>query len=616
MSADVIVIGAGLSGLTAASLLAKSGLKVIVVDQAYCPGGTCGSFVRRDTVYDQATAMLFGFGTSGFNPHKLVFDILEEPIDLIRHQTMYAMEFMGKRILFHTDMDRFLDQITSVFPEDEAAIRRFYHDLSVLYEDVIAANPPFTTPDESDFSQYAEGVKKAPRSYLKFMSFMFRSTGSLLKKYFTNPELIMFFDKLCSTYCYTPAEDTPAVLGAVMFIENHQGGSFYPAGGAMFLPGKLEKVIEANGGQMLMRSEVQRILFDGDQAVGIELTNGSRQYASNIIYSGNVWDFYERLTVDRASKRKQRWAESLVATHPSSVVYLKVRAAVIPEQTIATEMLAEKPANLNEDELTFYISTLDDHTLCESGYHTITAIGPSFENWDDLSREDYVAKKKAVRDRVVAALNRRFPGLEDGIVYATVATPRTLMRYSAKYRGSAAGPMQKMGQHMLKRQHIRTEWANVFCCGESTVMGTGTPAVTISGVAAANAVLKRSGLQPYTAENAKENHVHILEAPYTDQEQYRFYSDQEKALFKAAKQCNFCENPACTMRRSEADIPGIMRRITVENIDGAHKRAEETGAYDADWADLERHCIRNAWDQAVPIGTILEQLRQLSHNDM
>ena len=51
MSADVIVIGAGLSGLTAASLLAKSGLKVIVVDQAYCPGGTCGSFVRRDTVY-------------------------------------------------------------------------------------------------------------------------------------------------------------------------------------------------------------------------------------------------------------------------------------------------------------------------------------------------------------------------------------------------------------------------------------------------------------------------------------------------------------------------------------------------------------------------------------
>jgi phytoene dehydrogenase-like protein len=58
MHYDVVVIGAGLSGLTAASLLAKRGLHVAVIDRSYMPGGSCGVFKRNGITFDQGAAML------------------------------------------------------------------------------------------------------------------------------------------------------------------------------------------------------------------------------------------------------------------------------------------------------------------------------------------------------------------------------------------------------------------------------------------------------------------------------------------------------------------------------------------------------------------------------
>ena len=64
MDADVIVVGAGVGGLSAAGLLAKSGLRVLVIDRNYMPGGACGAIRRDGITFDLGAAMLFGFGGS------------------------------------------------------------------------------------------------------------------------------------------------------------------------------------------------------------------------------------------------------------------------------------------------------------------------------------------------------------------------------------------------------------------------------------------------------------------------------------------------------------------------------------------------------------------------
>ena len=92
---DVIVVGAGLGGMTAASLLAKRGLSVLMIEQQNKPGGSCTSFKREDVVYDVGTAMIYGFGEKGFKPFRFLMNELEEPIDIVAHPTLARMTYRG-----------------------------------------------------------------------------------------------------------------------------------------------------------------------------------------------------------------------------------------------------------------------------------------------------------------------------------------------------------------------------------------------------------------------------------------------------------------------------------------------------------------------------------------
>ena len=121
------------------------------------------------------------------------------------------------------------------------------------------------------------------------------------------------------------------MLAAVMFVDNHIGGSYYPAGSTLFLPGKLEKVIEENGGDMLLEREVVSILFEDEKPVGVLLDNGAEIKAPYLIYSGTVWNLFGKLIDSRYTTQRQRdWAKSMVPTYPSVVLYAVVDKKVIP----------------------------------------------------------------------------------------------------------------------------------------------------------------------------------------------------------------------------------------------------------------------------------------------
>lgn len=617
MNYDCIIIGGGLSGLTAGSLLSKRGLKVAVIDKSYNPGGSCGIFKRKDRIFDQGSAMLYGFGERGFNAHRFVMNCLEEPIDIIKHDLLYCVNYEGKRVKFWPDVNEFIKELSEVFPEEKEAIKKFYHDMGIMYQHIMVEKPSYNTADETDPIIGLKSMMKHPISYIRFLSYLNKSAKSLLHKYFKNPEIFNFFDKLTSTYCYATVEEAPAVLASVMFIDNHVGGSYYPAGSTLFLPGKLEKVIEEHQGDMYLESEVVSIIFENNRPSGVLLKDGRTLLGKYLIYSGTVWNLYNQLIDEQyTTKRKRDWAKRQEPTYPSMVLYTVVNRDIIPNDTAAIEMLVSNPKNIDESEVTAYILSVDDRTLCQDDEHIVMAIGPSFEKWDNLSSQEYQLKKFQEKERLIQVLEKRFPGFNKAIRYSEVATPKTIERYTLKNGGAVAGPKQMLGQHMFKRLHTKTKWNNLFCCGESTVMGTGTPTVTTSGISAANAVLKQMDLPLFVYQKDQRNYVNMVEKPVTFDNLYSHIGEPNRTMMTLALKCQYCENPRCS-KGTKTDIRGIMRRVSVGNFIGAKKVYEQSPVDEITLEKFETNCIQNRMkNQPVEIRKIVNYLNDSVKNNL
>ena len=91
---------------------------------------------------------------------------------------------------------------------------------------------------------------------------------------------------------------------------------------------------------------------------------------------------------------------------------------------------------------------------------------------------------------MIDQIEQHIPGFRQHIRSLIIGTPTTIERYLLKNGGAVGGPKNQIGQEMLKRLHARSEWKNLYFCGDSTVMATGAPATAVSGVGAANVILR------------------------------------------------------------------------------------------------------------------------------
>jgi prolycopene isomerase len=96
--------------------------------------------------------------------------------------------------------------------------------------------------------------------------------------------------------------------------------------------------------------------------------------------------------------------------------------------------------------------------------------------------------------------------------------------------------------------------------------------VTTSGLSAANAVLKKSGLVPFIYQENAKNYVSLLDHPFTLDMLYSEYPKEQREIMLKASKCQYCEKPTCS---EELDIRGIMRRVSVGNFIGARKIVDQ-----------------------------------------
>ena len=225
----------------------------------------------------------------------------------------------------------------------------------------------------------------------------------------------------------------------------------------------------------------------------------------------------------------------------------------------------------------------------------------------------FLKPKQAEIQRLLTILERRFPGFSAALRHSELATPRTHERLAGKWQGAVAGPKQQLGQHMLLRQHTRSRWPSLFCCGESTVLGTGTPTVTLSAVAAANAVLRRQRSQPFVWHGGRHEYVRVVTPPYTGREPAAAAEDDCAKWRRAAARCRQCECPGCC-ERSKLDVGGIMRRVAASNFVGARRllrQAKDSGRDEDFLRRCEGGCVLAEGESgAVAITAVCDWLRR------
>ena len=573
---DVIVVGAGLGGMTAASLLAKRGLSVLMIDQQNKPGGACTSFKREGHVFDAGAAMLYGFGEKGFRPFRFLLNELEEPMEVVAHSTLARMTFEGHEIVFWPDIDRFLEELFPLFLEEKDGLRAFYTDLYKMYENIVIKNEVISPPSEFSPRQGLRRLMSDPLSILSMQKLLSTSTMDLLKKYFHTPEIFNFFDKLCSAYSYTTAQETPAVLAATMFIDNHVGGVYFPAGGAQMLPNTIEKAFERYGGQAFYGQLVEEILIQDGKAYGVRLQDGNEIRAERIIANATVWNIYGKLIRQgHIASERLKWAQSLVPTFPSMTLYMVVDREAVPKDTYPWEIYIENRKEIDSSDLTLYINSLVDATLCPPDHLVVMAIAPNKCAWPHPNDPgyhsvEYETQKQHEAERMLDQIEQHIPGFRQHLRTLIIGTPTTIERFLLKNGGAVGGPKNQIGQEMLKRLHARSEWKHLYFCGDSTVMATGAPATAVSGVGAANVILRELRLTEYDLRKFSKQFVQFVDQPYRRPD----YSPMDEITIQnahlAAAQCQDCQVPDCVAGcPAGIDIPGFLRRMEARNYAGA-----------------------------------------------
>ena len=205
---------------------------------------------------------------------------------------------------------------------------------------------------------------------------------------------------------------------------------------------------------------------------------------------------------------------------------------------------------IDSSDLTLYINALVDETLCPPGKLVVMAIAPNLEPWPApgsrrplgrVLRTETGPRRSACSTRSSSTS----PVFASHIETLIVGTPTTIERYLLKNGGAVGGPKNAIGQQMLKRLHARSEWKNLYLCGDSTVMATGAPATAVSGVGAANMVLRDLRKPEYDARVSApvrriRRHCPTAARPSAETNRSRWRTRRWPP-----RQCQGCEDPAC-----------------------------------------------------------------------
>ncbi|MEH1934670.1 MAG: carotenoid isomerase [Nostoc sp.] len=487
---DAIVIGSGIGGLVTATQLAAKGAKVLVLERYLIPGGSAGYFERQGYRFDVGASMIFGLGQNGTT------NLLTRALSAVN----VSQEAIADQVQIHYHLpqgldlkvdrvyEKFLQNLTAHFPHEEQGIRRFYDECQKVFKclnsmDLLSLEEP----------RYLLRVFfQHPLACLGLVKYLPQNAGDVARRYIKDPQLLKFIDMECYCWSVVPSDMTPMINAGMVFSDRHYGGVNYPKGGVGQIAQKLVQGLEKAGGEIQYQARVTKILTEQGKAVGVQLANGKVYRGKRIVSNATRWDtFAQLLPADEMPDNEKKWQQNYQKSPSFLSLHIGVKESVLPTGTECHHILLEDWEKMTAAEGTVFVSipTLLDPDLAPNGYQIIHAFTPHWiDDWQELSVSEYEAKKEEAAWRIIDRLEKIFPGLDAGLDYLEVGTPRTHRRFLGREDGTYGPIPRRKLWGLLKMPFNRTAIPGLYCVGDSTFPGQGLNAVAFSGFACAHRI--------------------------------------------------------------------------------------------------------------------------------
>jgi all-trans-retinol 13,14-reductase len=449
---DVVVIGAGLGGLSAAATLAKKGLKVHVIESHDKVGGFASNYRRGKFRMEAGIHMLAGDHSQSL--YSEVFDYFNflDKIPLVKIPQFYQCFFDDKSFVMPFGIAQATEELILTFPLEKDGIEKYFSMMIFLtgqFRNFIFRQPfiPATNPF-------------FPAIFPQFDKYWKISIGQYLNSIIQNKELKMIL--LANvTFYHDKHYEMNLVQYMVSQINYFIGGGYYIEGGSQVFSDYLKKIIEDNNGLVTLRHKVEKICVENQKAKRVlyrkvigsdsELKSCESKF---IIVNGAPPNTYEHMLESDDEEdieyfknmhaKSKSWGLSTSAT----TVYFGLKKPLQKMGSRAYMNLFIETKNHDQlmDPNRGSIGVIDYNQiptkLCSDGiYCSEVILMDQKPHWEKLK---YDENKDALKNNITEKMTKYFTNFKDQILFSEVSTPKTILRYTHAPEGAIYGYLPSM----------------------------------------------------------------------------------------------------------------------------------------------------------------------------
>ncbi len=480
---DVVVVGAGIGGLTCGALLAKNKKSVLIVEQSATAGGYCSSFEHRGYVFDTGLTSLTGCELGGAI-YSVLDDLeLRDSIEFMRVKP--SVRIVGGDYDFRISSAEGLeDKLRKLFSMETLHIRQFVGECKTVASEMEELSG--RSPDLMNMWQRLAFRMALFLRYRRAMIYGRKSWKQVIEGFFEDPKLRAI------TLSMLPYFDSGAAARLPMTELGTQQDFYYPRGGAQALADVLADGLQRYDGHLSLGSAVDRIMVENGRAVGVQLGDERQIKARCVVSNVDARQTFLKLVGEehlgsRFVRKLGQGRLSGSAFVVSLGVKLNLKAMGFDGTCIicnpsddADELLGSDPEKCTV--------TINLHSILDpsQAWGSTTAVQLTAMLPYDMV-EDWGAEEGAIADKLTATAEKVIPKLSDQVVSRHILSPLTLEQSTANNEGAVRGwyPAPRSGARSQK-----TPIKSLYQAGHWTFRGGGVPAVVASGKNAARLVLK------------------------------------------------------------------------------------------------------------------------------